>query len=229
MNVKDRLLARIKRRYFYKAVVVVYWLRFIPFLRMVGLNGSMVRGHFFQDSDLDFLIITEKGRIYFVRQLVMFLLTVFRLKRSDQKSAGKICPNRWATVNRLQISPQDEYHAWTFAQTVPLYATKKVYTEFISANQWMVDFDFPIQQSKIIITDNRFTKFCKKVSEKALSGYLGNYLEKIFQDGQVKKIDHKLKKSDSRWNITLSDDELCFHLKRQFVQRNLSPKITKNE
>lgn len=224
MNVEDRLLARIKKRYFSKAVIVAYWLRFIPFLRMVGLNGSMVRGQFFKDSDLDFLIITEKSRIYFVRQLVMFFLTVFWLKRSDQKSAGKICPNRWATVNKLQISPKDEYHAWTFAQTIPIYATEKVYQEFILANHWMADFGFAIKQSKIIIIDQHFSEFGKQIFEKALSGWFGNYLEKIFKKYQIKKINRKIQKLDNHWNLTLNDDELCFHLKKQFVQRNLSPK-----
>lgn len=206
-----------------KAIRVCVFLRWIPFLRMIGLNGSMVRGEFSKDSDIDFIIICETKKMYLVRQFVMFLLTTFNLKRSNQNTAGKICPNRWATTNRLQITPKDDYHAWTFSSTIPIYAQNLTYENFVKANGWMDKQSFPIQTRDILIKDSRLVVWCKTWLEKRLSGNFGNLLESNFKQSQIKRIKNKTDKSHGQWNIRISDDELCFHLKREYVTRNLKP------
>lgn len=223
MGVEDKSLKKIKNKYLQKAMRVSLYLRFIPFLRMIGLNGSMVRGKFSKDSDIDFIIITEAKRMYFVRQLVMFLLNIFGLKRSDQNTAGKICPNRWATTNKLQITPKDDYHAWTFSSTIPIYSQSLIYKKFIEANSWMNEQGFAIKTQDILITDTRSVVRYKNWLENRLSGNFGDYLEKSFKQSQIKRIKNKAAHSSDRWNIQISDDELCFHLKREYVSRNAKP------
>lgn len=211
-----------------KAIRVCVFLRWIPFLRMIGLNGSMVRGEFFQDSDIDFIIISEAKRMYFVRQFVMFLLTVFGLKRSDQNTVGKICPNRWATTNKLQITPEDNYHAWTFYSTIPIYAQNRTYENFVKANSWMGEQGFPIHSRDILIKDRRLVIWCKIWLEQRLSGNFGSSLENSFKQSQIKRIKSKTDNSQGQWNIRINDDELCFHLKKEYVTRNLKP-LTKTD
>lgn len=223
---EDKSLQKTKSKYMQKAIRVCLILRYIPFLRMIGLNGSMVRGEFFKDSDIDLIIISEVKRIYFVRQFVMLLLTIFGLKRSNQNSAGKICPNRWATTNKLQITPKDDYHAWTFSSIIPIYAQNPTYENFIKANNWMNKQGFPIDTRDILIKDSRLVAWCKTWLEKRISGKFGNSLENSFKQGQIKRIKNKIDNSQGQWNIQISDDELCFHLKREYVFRNIKP-ITK--
>lgn len=190
---------------------------------MIGLNGSMVRGEFSKDSDIDFIIISEAKRMYFVRQFVMFLLTIVGLKRFDQNSAGKICPNRWATTNKLQITPKDDYHAWTFCSTIPIYAFNLTYENFIKANSWMGKQGFPIHTRDILLKDSRRITWCKTWLEHRLSGKLGNFLESNFKQNQIKRIKSKTDNYQGQWNIIINDDELCFHLKREYVTRNIKP------
>lgn len=220
---KDNSLQKTKSKYMQKAIRICLILRFIPFLRMIGLNGSMVRGEFFKDSDIDFIIICEAKRMYFVRQLVMFLLTIFRLKRSDQNTVSKICPNRWATTNRLQITPKDDYHAWTFSSTIPIYSQNLTYQNFVRANSWMREQGFAIHTRDIIIKDSRLVTWCKTWLERRLSGHFGNYLESRFKQSQIKRIKSKTNNSQDQWNIRINDDELCFHLKKEYVTRNIRP------
>ena len=225
---KDKSLENIKRKYMQKAVRVCLFLRLIPFLRMVGLNGSMVRGEFREDSDIDFLIISANNRIFFVRQFVMFFLTIFGFKRSNQNIAGQICPNRWATTNKLQVTPKDDYHAWTFSSTIPIYAQAATYEKFIKANGWMDNQGFPVKVQDILIPDSRLIILCKTWLESRLSGKLGNYFENIFKKSQLKRIKKKTEGDQNMWNIQISDDELCFHLKKEYVQHNLKPPIKTN-
>ena len=128
---------KIWKRYFLKSKFATNLIKVLPFVRLVGLNGSMVRGIFKNTSDIDFLIIAEKNRLFTTRLLVTLVLKLFNLKKSDKNIAGRVCLNRWATVNQLEITPHNHYHAWTFSPLLPLYSDMSCYEQFITSNQWM--------------------------------------------------------------------------------------------
>lgn len=210
---KDKYWAK----YFKKALIATLFLKCIPFIRMVGLNGSMVRGEFRKESDIDFLIITEKNRIFTIRFFITIIIRLLGLKRSDKKIAGRICLNRFATIQKLEITPHNKYHAWTFYNLVPLFSTKGVYENYRENNQWMSEVGFPVNNNSQVIQDSFFSLIIRKVSEKVLTGKLGNIFEYWQEKKQTQRINRKIKNDSKDWNITISKNELCFHAKVNFA------------
>jgi len=74
----------------------------IPFVRQIYLTGSMANKNIKYESDIDFFVQTKKGRIWTVRALIVFLLSMIGEYRIDSNIAGKICPNWYATFNAPQ-------------------------------------------------------------------------------------------------------------------------------
>lgn len=204
---------QIKKRYHQRAILATKLIKGIPFVRLVGLNGSMVRGNFTALSDVDFLIISQKGRLFTTRAIVTLLLSLFSFKRSNQKIAGQICLNRWATINQLEITPHHHYHAWTFSNLEPLYAENGLYQRFYQANSWMGRFGFKVEEKKVILNNSLLIRLIKKAGEMILNSKFGDWLERILESQQTKRIRAKKENSSEEWNIKISKDELCFHLK----------------
>lgn len=201
------------QRYYRRACFVANLLKFVPFVKMIGLNGSMVRGIFSKKSDIDFLIITEKDRIFTTRLIVSLLVWLMGIKKNDQNSAGRICLNRFATVNQLEIKPHNQYHAWTFSKLIPLFAENNIYDEFINSNQWMVNYGYPISNNKIAIKKTELSSIMKKSIEFILNGRLAEKTEKFLEKKQRQRINKRLQTSQRDWNVKVTKDELCFHLR----------------
>lgn len=201
------------RKYFQRAIFATYFLRLVPFLKMIGLNGSMVRGEFKRSSDIDFLVICAPGRLFTTRALIVATVWLLRLKRTERKIAGRICLNRWATTNQLEITPNNSYHAWTFSNLIPLFAEPEVYQEYRRQNRWMSQFNYPIRENQIVISDRSIGWLIRQTGEWLLGGKFGDKIESWLEKRQTARIERKRRSSNQNWNIRLSKDELCLHLK----------------
>src|SRR3989344_1833860 len=65
---------RIAKRKWRVARRVAWWMRFIPFVRVVFASGSLSMNNTDELSDLDVVIVAKYGHIWTVRLLVMGLL-----------------------------------------------------------------------------------------------------------------------------------------------------------
>jgi len=198
-----------------KAQRIANFLSIAPFVRMVGLNGSMTKGTMREDSDIDFLIIAGHGRIWTVRFLVTILTHITGQRRYGNKVAGRICLNRYQSEHFLRIEPRNLYHAETFAALTPLY-DDNIYKYYRDANHWMREFHFHVSPSlRLKSKANRINKTLQRFCEFILSGFFGNLLEKILRDYQAKRIlkdvrTYKVPKG----RVRISDWELCLHPKK---------------
>jgi len=197
-----------------KAQVIATLLSLVPFVRMVGLNGSMTRGTIKKASDIDFLIFTKHGRIWTARFLVTVFTHLTGQRRYGNKVAGRICLNRYQTDRFLEIKPHNEYSARVYSSLCPLYqANPRIYQEFQKANQWMEEFGFKVKPA-YKITGRHFKTFSliQKTGELLLSGYIGNVLEKFLRRYQKQRIlKDKRTYEAPAGSVRVSDWELCFH------------------
>lgn len=106
------------------------WLRHVPFVRMVAVCGSQAAGNARSDADIDFFIITAPNRLWTVQVCAMFL------RRFASLLSLAVCPNYFLTLESLEVTPRDLYHAREVAQAVPLWG-RDAYGRFRAANRWV--------------------------------------------------------------------------------------------
>lgn len=208
-------------RYIKRAQIAGKILRFAPFVRAVLLNGSMVTGEDSLNSDIDFLIITQHGRIYTARFFSTFLVSLTGYRRHGKKIAGRICLNCYLSDKKLDISPHDQKsnlkvaRAYKHAIALVDDGTSR---KFFSANKWFRN-KLKVKNNKSKITsefikEKMFAGFPWKPIrkfERFLGGKFGDYLEKKLMKYQQTRI-LKGKKIDDE---TFADEfEIRLHPKK---------------
>jgi predicted nucleotidyltransferase len=194
-----------------RAVWVTRWLRFLPYVRMIGLNGSLATGSWHLDSDIDFYIVLREDRLLYGRILVTFLVQLLGLRRHAKLEAGRICLNRYAVTSYLEIKPPNNYHARVFSKLIPLYSAQNVYFDFVLANQWMKDFGYPVRELKPLLEDSFLQSRIKHFEEWILDLLAGNRLEELFFNWQTRRSAND-RRITSKSRVVISKQELCFQL-----------------
>ncbi|OGD57191.1 hypothetical protein A2V71_02110 [Candidatus Berkelbacteria bacterium RBG_13_40_8] len=202
----------IQKKYLKRAKIVAYLLQLAPFVRMVGLNGSLTRWQARESSDIDFLIIAKRNRIWTCRIFVTLITHLTGLRRYGDKTAGRICLNRYQTDNFLDIQPHNDYHARTFSQTWPLVNVNKTYEKFIQKNVWMAKMGYSFKKNEKNLQKNVIFASIRKMKEWILNGSFGDAVEKTLGNYQKKRIlsDIRTRKAP-KGRVRVSDRELCFH------------------
>jgi hypothetical protein len=103
----------------------------IPFVRMVAVTGELAVNNVRDTSDVDYFIVTEPGRLWLVRAMVIAIV----------KAAGRtgitICPNYLITENALEVSQQNLYTAREMISD-PHYIARGMIERVISQQGWDV-------------------------------------------------------------------------------------------
>jgi len=196
------------------AYQVAKWLQLAPFIRMVGVNGSMVTGNLREESDIDFLVITHYGRIWTGRFFVTLITHLMGKRRHGQKVAGRVCLNRYQTDQSLEVLPHDEYHARIFSSLVPILDLGDLYPRYQKANQWMEKLGFLVSNKTPYqpLPPAKFLGSIRRFLEKLLEGKGGDWLEEKLGTWQKNRIQNDIRTLKApQGRVRVSDKELCFH------------------
>ena len=127
----------------------------VPGVLLVGLTGNLAMMAAQKNDDIDFLIITQRGKIWTARFLMVLLLEILgRRRRPESKQIrDKICLNLFLEEAHLYFekSKQDLYIAHEILQMRPLverdtsrypsgYRKENIYRRFLESNVWVRDF-----------------------------------------------------------------------------------------
>lgn len=193
-------------------------LTIIPFIRGIGVSGSLTLFNAKKESDFDLIIITETKKIWTTRFLLSIFLNFLNQKRTGAKTEDKICLNCFVTVKSLEIKeeikPHNLYSAQEYARIIPIFENRKsLWQEFKTANFWIKNyvFNYPWPQPpKLSITNNKIINLIRIVGEKMLNNPIGNFMEILLKNQQIKRIKRNLtNKPDDQ--IFFSDEYLFFH------------------
>ncbi len=213
----------LSERKFHYAKKVVRWLRYLPFVEMVGVCNTLAYNNSRRDADIDLFIITSPGRIWQTRFWVAGLLQLLKLRPVPGDTRDKICSTFFIDrahleVRNLAIS-DDIYLPYWVAQVVPLY-DRGVYHAFERSNQWIRQHlpNIVFQQPSPRRSVGR-ARVLKKII--ALPALL--LPEAAFRKYQLNRLPSRLRTLANRGSeVVLSDQVLKFHdndRRIQFLQR----------
>ena len=173
--IKRRIKGNIEaERYFKKAKSIAGILSSFPFVRSVMLSGSLSKGYMDEGSDVDFFIITEKGRLWLCRSLLAFARKL--LPGSLKKYC---CINYFIDTSSLAIPDKNFFTATELAFLYPVFADEWL-AVIHSKNEWFREFyPSPIKRSHFV-QKSPYLSMVKRFLEWTLGGKVGDWLEAKF-------------------------------------------------
>jgi len=140
-----------------------------PFVRAVFISGSLSKNVMKPDSDIDFFIITQPGRLWLCRAL----LTIFK-KIFLWNSHRNFCLNYFIDTNSLEIPDKNVFTATEIAFLLPMY-NYLLYQEFMKANDWY-RLEYPNLNHRSEALKIK-PPLLKRILEKILNNRIGNKLD----------------------------------------------------
>lgn len=118
-------------------------LSIIPGIKMVAVTGSLAMENATDESDIDLMIITQKGSLWTTRlicYLVNWLIGAKTRRPGDRNQKDRLCMNMWLDEGDTVWREQNVYSAHEIGQILPLVNKNSTYEKFLSVNKWILDF-----------------------------------------------------------------------------------------
>ncbi len=112
------------------------WLRWVPFVRMVGVTGSVAVHNAEDTADIDLFCVTAPQRMWVARFGMALLSRVSR-----RFLPFRACLNTSVSEAEMELPDQNLYIAHQIALMVPVWG-ETVYRRFMASNGWVRNF-FP--------------------------------------------------------------------------------------
>jgi hypothetical protein len=197
-------------------------IKFLPFIKFVGICNSLAYRNAKKESDLDLFIITTQGRLWLTRLVLILLITILGLRPPKHKVQDKLCLSFYTTENYLDLAPikiltDDIYLIYWLATLMPVYEQDNFYDKFVHANSWLKKY-LPNWQPKVLgyryrVEDSNFSAKISRFKEKFLGKFLGDKAEKWAYNWQYAKMSQKKKDlavSKHNW-VVINDKMLKLH------------------
>lgn len=201
---------------------ICFFLQIIPFIRGIGISGSLTFYNTRPESDFDLLVIAKAGRIWTTRALLSIFLSLIGQKRYGLNIKDKVCLNCFLTEESLKLKPEIEPHniylAQEYARIIPIFSAEGgengLWQKFKKANSWIRNylFLFPWFEPEFYrVPTNRIFKFIRIIGERFLNlKFLGDFIESFLKKQQIERIKKNLTNSRDD-QIFFSDQYLFFH------------------
>lgn len=185
-------------------------LRCLPFIRMVGLTGSLSMKNADRGSDWDFFIVLRSGYIWTGRAVATAFLHALGLRRHGKKVSRRACLNYWVTTHSLEIHSKDLFSSSEYFFIIPFFG-EEIFKKFQKTNVWIRRFRPQFQGMKLshiaLVRDTFFSRFLRSSGEIFFAGL---HFEHVLRFLQKKKIASNPKTKHSNGIIEATDDELIF-------------------
>ncbi len=177
-----------------------------PYVRGVGISGSLSKGYMDESGDVDFFIITEPERLWIARTLLILYKKIFLLN-----SRKYFCVNYFIDTNHLEIQDKNIFTATEILTLIPAY-NHNVFKCFIEKNSWAQK-HLPNKLPVITNIENASNHFIKSKVEQLLNNKPGSYIDSLFMKLTLKKWKRKFK------HIEETDFELAMRT-RKYVSKH---------
>ncbi|MDP3245240.1 MAG: hypothetical protein Q8M83_06330 [bacterium] len=126
-----------------RAKRLIFFLRFVPYIKGVAICNSLSFANALSDSDIDFFILTKPGALWSARGWAIILAELLGRRPAPGKTKDAYCLSFFAAenadLNTLRLTPEDVYFDWWAANLLPIYNKDNAFEKFFAANQWLKD------------------------------------------------------------------------------------------
>jgi predicted nucleotidyltransferase len=158
-----------------KAKEIAKFLYKFPYVRAIGLSGSVSKNFADENSDIDYFLITKANRLWIARTLLVF----FRKNPFLKNRLKYYCMNYFVDEADLIIEEKNIYTATELLTLIPLAGNGSL-KKFFEKNSWSYSYfpnrDLPLVKEEINFPDPWF----KKLAEFAFNNRFGNWLDNYF-------------------------------------------------
>lgn len=157
----------------------------VPFVRFVGVTGTLAVDNAEHDADIDYLIMVAPGRVWLARQLCLLFVYLGRAERVE------ICPNYVISTDRLDQFEPSLFTAHELAHMVPVFGLE-AYEQLLSASDWAQQYlpnafqlrPAPMGRDRL----DPLTGVIKRAVEWLLGGSLGDAWERRERDIKIRRL-----------------------------------------
>jgi hypothetical protein len=197
---------------YHKAKRMIRILRWVPFIKMIGVCNTLSYNNSRADADIDLFIVTQRHRIWQSRWWVTGFLKLFGLRPSPGRTRNKICSSFFIDEDHLDLQKvalaHDMHFAYWAMQIVPVY-DEGVYPAFFAANDWA-----RVQLPHVgqIIPSTRRTVPPAGAVKSVLRVCCSIFPERLFRWMQMNIMPAALKQAANRdTRVVVNDGMLKFH------------------
>lgn len=145
---------------------IISW---FPYTRAVMISGSLSKGVMHSDSDIDFFVITRRGRLWLNRTMLAIFKKIFLLN-----SHKNFCINYFIDEEHLGIPDRNIFTATEVAFLMPM-SNYPLHREFLNANNWFTN-HYPNINTPLHRPDKQ--PWIRRFSEFLFNNAFGDWLEK---------------------------------------------------
>lgn len=142
-----------------------------PFVRAVMLSGSISKGCLAADGDIDYFVITEPGRLWIARTLLIAFKKLFLFN-----SRRDFCVNYFVDLDHLAIEDRNLFTATEVLTLIPTF-NGAVCERFFAANTWASEVLPNIDPPPVKDINPRKDGVIKRLLEGAFRNGLGDELD----------------------------------------------------
>ncbi len=215
--IQNRLKANKQANQLWKKVQKWQWIfEITPFVKMVAVCNTLSFNNPDKDSDIDLFIVTKHERLFLTRTVITLLTSIFAVRRHGNKIKERFCLSFWSTekaldFSKIMLKDSDPYLAYWIKDLKPLFGFD-IHKKMLDINKtWMQAFVSAKNINSENSENNQKTSCIKKILECLLNGHLGNKLEKLLENFQLKRCKEKMKKLDKRASVITNKNMLKFH------------------
>lgn len=189
---------------------MIWLLRFVPFVRMIGVTGRLAMKNATLKSDWDLFIVTKHGKIWTGRTLVTILVHILGKRRYAEKVSNRLCLNFFVTDESLEVMTKDLYSANEYMFMQPLFGWE-TYLRFQIKNHWIKGMKPHYGISDVPPIKMLDDTFCSKVIRRIGERVFGaNWIEGFLKKVEKKRIMSNPKTHQEGSLVYANDDALVF-------------------
>jgi hypothetical protein len=119
-----------------RAMVSMHVIKRFPFVRGIFVSGDLSKNATTPESDIDFVIVTARNRLWIARTLLIFF------KKTILGNSKKyFCLNYFVSEDRMELDDQNIFTATEIGHLKPLYGSD-MFEKYLKENEWIKSF-FP--------------------------------------------------------------------------------------
>lgn len=203
-----------------KAIKKGVFISKFPYIKAVGISGSLSKNYHDKDSDVDFFVITTSKRLWVARTLLMLYKKIFLLN-----SRKFFCVNYFISENSLEITEKNIFTATELLTLIPVTGD---FTHFYNQNQWVSDFLPNIEIGKLPVHAEVKKNWFSKIAIFFLNTKIGDVLDLLFLKLTLKKWNAKFNNLDAKdFNIAMKSTKGVSKHHPQNFQKKVIDKLNK--